>query len=42
VHLLNLPKIEIKHKINVDKNKFLHFQYIECTNYKTKFTYLCA
>jgi hypothetical protein len=25
VHLLSIPKIEIKHKVNVDKNNFLHF-----------------
>jgi hypothetical protein len=36
VHLLNIQKIETKHKINDDKNNFLYFQYIECTNFKTE------
>jgi hypothetical protein len=35
VHLLSIQKIEIKHKVNIDKNNFLHFQYIEYTNLKT-------
>jgi hypothetical protein len=42
VHLLNIPKIEIKHKVNIDKNNFLHFQCIKYTSFKTKFPYLCA
>jgi hypothetical protein len=42
VHLLSIQKIEIKHKINVNKNNFLYFQCIECTSFKTKFPYLYA
>jgi hypothetical protein len=30
-HLLSIRKIEIKQKVNVDKDNFLHFQCIECT-----------
>jgi hypothetical protein len=37
VHFLIIPKIEIKRKVNVDKNNFLYFQCIECTNFKTNF-----
>jgi hypothetical protein len=33
-HLLSIPKIKIKNKINVDKDNFLHFQYIKYTNFK--------
>jgi hypothetical protein len=40
VHLLSIPKLEIKHKFNVDKDNFLHFQCIECTDFKTEFPYL--
>jgi hypothetical protein len=40
VHLLSIPKIEIKHNITVDKYNILHFQCIECTSFKTKFSYL--
>jgi hypothetical protein len=39
--LIKHAKIEIKHKINVDKINFLRFQSIECTSFKTKFPYLC-
>jgi hypothetical protein len=42
VHLLTISKMEIKHKIHVDKNNFLHFQYIEFTSFKIKFPYLCT
>jgi hypothetical protein len=37
---VSIPKIEIKYKVNVDKNNFLHFQYIECMNFKIEFPYL--
>jgi hypothetical protein len=42
LYLLCISKIEIKYKVNVDKDNFLHFQCIECTNFKTEFFYLCA
>jgi hypothetical protein len=34
--------IEIKYKVNADKNNFLYFRCIECMSFKTEFTYLCA
>jgi hypothetical protein len=34
-------KNRVKHKINIDKDNFLYFKYIECTNFETKFSYLC-
>jgi hypothetical protein len=40
--LLSIPKIKIKHKVNADKNNFLHFQCIEWTSFKIEFPYLCA
>jgi hypothetical protein len=42
VHLLSIAKkVEIKHKVIVDKDNILHFQCIVCTNFNTKFSYLC-
>jgi hypothetical protein len=32
--LLSIPKIEIKDKFNVNKDNFVHFHCIECTNLK--------
>jgi hypothetical protein len=40
--LLSISKIEIKYKVNVNKNNFLHFQCIEYTNFKIEFSYLCV
>jgi hypothetical protein len=34
INLLSIPKIEIKHKVDVDNDNFVHFQYIDCTNFK--------
>jgi hypothetical protein len=42
VHLLSIPKIAIKHKINDNKDNFIHFQCIEYTSFKTVFPYLCV